>query len=110
MRQTTLSDYAGEGGFERYLQDLAGSDEFELLKAIALQIAEERGEVTADDLREYCESYGIEIKRDRRIFGAVLAALHREGVLKKAGYVPTRVKSSHGRPIVRFVLSGRRCL
>jgi len=103
----TESEYRGEGGFDRYVEDISYTDEFEVLRMIAVHIATEKGEITADDLREYCEEYDIDIRKDRRIFGAVLASLQREGFLKKAGYVPSRVPTSHKRPIAKFVLAGR---
>jgi len=104
-KQVSLSEYAGDGGFDRYMDVIRENQDFEFLRMIAIHIAMERGRVTADDLREYCENYNIEIRKDRRIYGAVLAHLQREGFLRKAGYVPSKVPTSHGRPIAEFVLA-----
>jgi|GEM_PF-2275418 hypothetical protein len=112
VNQATLLDYtesiySGPGGFDRYVEDASYSDEFEVLRMIAVHIATEKGEITADDLREYCDAYDIDIRKDKRIFGAVLASLQREGFLRKAGYVPSKVPTSHKRPIAKFVLVRR---
>jgi hypothetical protein len=53
--------------------------------------------VDADLLRE--NSRDIEVE-DKRIFGAVL----RNKCFVGGGYVPSRIKASHGRPIKRFRL------
>jgi len=115
VNQATLLDYteyaesiySGPGGFDRYVEDVSYTDEFELLRRIAKHIVMEKGRITADDLREYCDAYDIDIRKDRRIFGAVLASLQRDGLIVKNGYVPSRVPSSHKRPIAEFVLARR---
>lgn len=73
------------------------------LRRLALDLARDRGEVTADDLRERTAYPG-----DRRIFGTVLAALCREGWLAPGPYVATTVRTSHGRPIRVFTYQGKR--
>ena len=108
VKQLTLSEFSGEKGFERYLEYLEEDDEAELLREVAVKIAEEKGTVTADDLREFVEANGIEISKDYRIFGAVLMSLRRKGILEVVGYTKTKVPTSHGRPIAVFALKSRK--
>jgi hypothetical protein len=70
---------------------------FERCTAAALVIAGERGEVTADDIRQR-----VNIEGDRRILGAVLAHLVRAKLLVRGEYTSTTTKGSHGRPIMVF--------
>lgn len=53
--------------------------------------------VDADLLRQHSQDVEVE---DKRIYGAVL----RNKCFEGGGYVPSRVKGSHGRPIRRFRL------
>lgn len=104
-KQMPLSYFAGTGGFGRYLELLESDKEAEFLRNLAVDIAKEQGYVTADDLREFIVSRGIALKKSYNIFGAVLASLKRKGVLKIVGYEPSRVPTSHARPIAVYVLA-----
>ena len=65
-------------------------------RALARQIAEEQGEVTADDLHErYPPPKGI----DGRIMGSVF-----EG-MRWVGFTKSRRKVCHFRPISRFTIA-----
>jgi hypothetical protein len=102
--QLTLDDFSGPDGFEKYLEYLEEDREADLLREIAIQIAKEKGTVTADDLRNFVEENNIPISKDYRVFGAVLVSLKRKGVLKIVGYTKTEVPTSHGRPIAMYAL------
>lgn len=67
------------------------------LQRLALEIAREKGRITADDIREQVVVHG-----DRRIIGAALSKLSRDGWLVAERWVNSRVRTSHGRPIRMF--------
>ncbi len=85
--------------FERYKGDI-----FHFLKEVAVFLARQRGAVTADDLQEVMDYFGIE--GDRRIIGAALGDLKRKGILVPLGYTRTARKEAHGRPISIFGIPG----
>ncbi len=67
------------------------------LEAVALQVARERGRVTADDL------HGVDLgARDGRIIGAVLRKLSKAGLLVTGPLVLSQRRECHHRPIREF--------
>ena len=84
--------------FQRYR-----GDEFHFLQEVALFLARKHGEVTADDLYEVCNFFGI--NKDRRIIGGVLGKLKHEGILIPVRITRTERPEAHGRPIWVFSLS-----
>ncbi|MFA6335617.1 MAG: hypothetical protein WCX48_08705 [Bacteroidales bacterium] len=65
---------------------------------IAKKIAERKGNVTIDDIRD-------EVKIPLNIDGRVMGAVFNTPEFVKTGYTLTKVKSSHGRPIAVFRLA-----
>lgn len=69
------------------------------LRAVALQLAREKGEITADDVHQ---AHPIPAGVDGRIMGVVFKD---KGVWRKTGrYIPTSRKSAHGRPVPVWAL------
>jgi len=104
--QLTLDDFTDP--FTLFvLPRFEGRPVFERLKVITLKIALEQGEVTADDVRPYCPP-----NVNRKVLGAVIGALKRQGYLEPVGVTKTGVPSSHGRVIWKYRLTdeGRKFL
>jgi predicted ArsR family transcriptional regulator len=78
----------------------AARNDTEAICLVATRIAKSKGSVSADDIVE-----AMEINRDRRIIGGALGRLKKEGVLRIDGFMPTKRKSSHGRPIYIYKLA-----
>lgn len=72
----------------------------EAVSAAIVLIAIRKGSVTTDDVHE-C----LEVDGDNRWLGSVIGALKRRGVLEQTGFVRTKRKEAHGRPISVFGLS-----
>ena len=56
---------------------------------------------TADDLHVLegeIERHG----RDRRVIGALLKSLEKQGLIRKVGYVASRRRECHGRPVLKW--------
>lgn len=66
---------------------------------VAERICRVKGHVTTDDVRE---EIGLPKDLDGRVYGAVF---NRKD-WRKVSYTQTKIKSSHGRPIAIFTLSG----
>lgn len=72
------------------------------LCAVAMDIANRVGSVSADDLHDDPALLG---DKDGRIIGAVLRGLVRAGKLKHGGYFKSTRKECHHRPVCRFELA-----
>jgi len=66
---------------------------------IAKDICRKKGHVTSDDVREFAK---LPPNIDGRVYGAIFSG--DEWI--KTGYTQTKIKSSHGRPIAVFTLTG----
>ena len=66
---------------------------------VAKRLAYKKGQVTIDDVRE-------QVKIPDFIDGRVMGAVFNRDEWEKVGYINTKVKSSHGRPVAVFKLLG----
>lgn len=72
----------------------------DVARQVAIRIAEARGQVTIDDVREVCPPPE---GTDPRVMGAVL----RKPLFEAIGFVQSTRLACHGRPIRVFRLAGR---
>lgn len=71
------------------------------LEQYALNIIRNLQFVTSDDFH-VIEKEIENCDRDRRVIGALLKSLERQGYLTPVGYVKSQRKECHGRPVVRW--------
>jgi hypothetical protein len=67
----------------------------EAVANVAMLVAETRGSVTADDVRQSIP----DVPFKRSVFGAAFRSLQQQGRLIPDGFEPSRVPSNHGRRI-----------
>jgi hypothetical protein len=94
----SASSNPGRGPLSPNTRPARASDDPGLVDAvqrIILMVAENKGTVTADDVREVAPN----IPFKRSVLGAAFLHLQQAGHIIEAGYEPSRVPSNHGRRI-----------
>jgi hypothetical protein len=74
-----------------------------ILEQEVLKIARALGTFTSDDL------HGLDLaleyhKRDKRVYGALLKSLEKQGKIEQVGYVKSKRSTCHHRPILSWRL------
>ena len=72
-----------------------------ILERYAWNVISNMSTFTADDLH-VLEKEIERCKRDRRVIGAILKRFERLGLIRKLGYVSSKRRECHGRPVLRW--------
>jgi hypothetical protein len=81
------------------LEEYCKTDQF--LEAEALKIAQKLGTFTADDLHSL-DLVVKALRRDKRVYGALLKSLHKKGKIQPVKYVVSKRETCHARPIMQW--------
>ena len=84
------------------LEEYCKSDQ--VLELEALKIAQRLQVFTADDLHSL-DLIVKALRRDRRVYGAVIKNLQKQGKIKPVGYVQSKRSTCHARPVMQWRLA-----
>jgi hypothetical protein len=81
------------------LEEFCKTDQ--LLETEALKIAQKLGTFTADDLHSL-DLIVKALRRDRRVYGAIIKSLQKQGKIEPVGYVQSKRSTCHARPLMQW--------